>query len=911
MTHFTHTARALVTIAILGLAGAAAAQQTISAGSTTRGALTEGDPRDAEGRHYDVYVLRARTGQRFRITMTGEMPFDPLLQISGPNVSLENDDDSGLNSALELTAPSDGNYQIRATTYEAGMVGAYALAVTPLSGASQAQTPAPTQRTQNTQPGAPGQLPNMDDLPPEVWANMPDEVLAQLPPEWRARAMQARQAAAVAARGTAIAVGTPARAVLIRSEDIYSVTLRAGQQVHVTVTSDVFDTHLKIEGPNGFEDDNNNQYGEMYGAERNYRTDIQDSAIYLIPPVAGDYRIIVTNNEEDEQSGAYTLGVAELPRFSVGRDFSGELTSTDRKNFSDAFMDVFAYTGRAGETLNILMTTADFPPILSIVGPNGYSENTYGGDAELRATTLELTLPASGEYRIGFQAWRPQDVGSYRVQSSRGALAQAAQPRTTAARLPSDCNAAKRELDQQLVRIGLARGLQYSEVMMQRARAHLCLDNLAAADADYAAVVQANGGGSPDWTDAILSRIALAEMRGDTAGAQTLRTYMTRNIGLGGLRYGGRFEQYGHENYIIDPVDNLALLEFALMMELARGQPDQGVAILGARYQTIQGSGRRELAARVASLYTGYTSQAAAGVTDCNALLQMGVSYTLAGNAESGATTIRRALTDGRRYTERDGPRDFFCGNWRTGRGNNAGPVMMSGDVIDEGDVVLALAKSLIVAGQAREALTVLQEWSTIEPGDHHAAAATGSAYEVAGDAPRALEAWRNAMRVGANRFRNFEGGSIHEEAGDAFIRLGSPGDAAAAFERYGRIMQGFMEQNPNEEAEPWINSLFAQAAVSARLAAGNTREPLGCPTRRGAVDVSSYGITARTELGYESRAYFAYCQAWARQAGDTPDARRTLSQLLEFAQQRGADEVEVQRLVESSLEAAWASGGQ
>lgn len=100
----------------------------------TRGSLRRGDDRSREGSYVDTHTLTARRGQTITIDLQSD-DFDTYLSVQGGEGNqffVENDDfmESENRSQITMTAPSDGEYQIKVTSYEAGQEGKYRLTIT-------------------------------------------------------------------------------------------------------------------------------------------------------------------------------------------------------------------------------------------------------------------------------------------------------------------------------------------------------------------------------------------------------------------------------------------------------------------------------------------------------------------------------------------------------------------------------------------------------------------------------------------------------------------------------------------------------------------------------------------------------------------------------------------------------------
>jgi hypothetical protein len=106
----------------------------ISPGETLDGRLTESDSREADGSYRDAWTFRGRAGETFVITMRSE-DVDAFLHVgrmAGDEWELLESDDDGAgegDAEVTLTLPADGEYLIRAGTYDADETGAYTLSL--------------------------------------------------------------------------------------------------------------------------------------------------------------------------------------------------------------------------------------------------------------------------------------------------------------------------------------------------------------------------------------------------------------------------------------------------------------------------------------------------------------------------------------------------------------------------------------------------------------------------------------------------------------------------------------------------------------------------------------------------------------------------------------------------------------
>jgi hypothetical protein len=103
-----------------------------------------------------------------------------------------------------------------------------------------------------------------------------------------------------------------------------------------------------------------------------------------------------------------------------GRLLAGVLEEGDEKLGSGEFYDAWTFEGRAGDRVSLRMSSSAFDPYLMVEGPGGFSEQN--DDAATGATDagLELTLPATGTYRVKTTSFQAGEAGDYRLMMARG-----------------------------------------------------------------------------------------------------------------------------------------------------------------------------------------------------------------------------------------------------------------------------------------------------------------------------------------------------------------------------------------------------------------------------------------------------------------------------------------------------------
>ncbi len=127
-----YTGRYALNIAAERLPRDSVGNSTSTGGRITAGRTIEGSldfPSDS-----DWYRIRLTEGQsyRFALDASGESPIgDPLIRLrdaSGAELAVDDDGGDGLNSYLEFTAPTTGNYYVEASSFTGDATGGYTLA---------------------------------------------------------------------------------------------------------------------------------------------------------------------------------------------------------------------------------------------------------------------------------------------------------------------------------------------------------------------------------------------------------------------------------------------------------------------------------------------------------------------------------------------------------------------------------------------------------------------------------------------------------------------------------------------------------------------------------------------------------------------------------------------------------------
>ncbi|WP_309627678.1 PPC domain-containing protein [Brevundimonas sp.] len=306
---------------------------------------------------YNGYSFRAREGERFAITLESD-DFDPMVRVGrmargGGFEELARNDDSGaggLNSYLIFTAPSNGEYVIRAAPLDGTAEGDYELG------------------------------------------------LAEGPPPLVARP---------------IAIGDTVEASLDAGDggndsgqraDAYSFTGTAGQRIVVTMSSDAFDTYLELFA------DNADVEGGRYALDSDDDGAGEGTNSRLTYSLTADGQYVIEARAfTGEGEGAYTLSFEEaapLPApvaLTFGATVQGEIVAEDPRDDEGRGFDAYTLSGTAGNRIQLIMRSGDFDTYLQIGSPEGdfyVMASDDDGLGEGTDSRLNYIVPNDGEFIV-------------------------------------------------------------------------------------------------------------------------------------------------------------------------------------------------------------------------------------------------------------------------------------------------------------------------------------------------------------------------------------------------------------------------------------------------------------------------------------------------------------------------------
>ncbi len=216
-----------------------------------------------------------------------------------------------------------------------------------------------------------------------------------------------------------------------RFQNEHFVSLQRGSRVAITMQSPQFDTLLRVEPPTGDAVENDD-----------VSRDDLNSRVDFTAPIDGRYRIVATSYTPGT-AGAYTIQV------SAGAPGQGLMVTGANNNAPDAqtgpggtivpgtpvneyltpgdpssggrFVRAYRLDGRQGDMVTLRLTSTGFDPTLALIAPNGQRWNNDDTTPQDTNSTITMTLPTAGSYRVEVSSYRPGATGPFSLSYTSSA----------------------------------------------------------------------------------------------------------------------------------------------------------------------------------------------------------------------------------------------------------------------------------------------------------------------------------------------------------------------------------------------------------------------------------------------------------------------------------------------------------
>ena len=126
-----------------------------------------------------------------------------------------------------------------------------------------------------------------------------------------------------------------------------------------------------------------------------------------------------TANKSGEPPRRETPRRAERPArgaLEPGGTVSGQLTERDERRSGGQYQDSFTLAGRAGQRVELRLSSGDFDPLVTITGPGFQASNDDDAEQGSLNSRLEVTLPRNGTYTITATSYTPGATGTYLLE---------------------------------------------------------------------------------------------------------------------------------------------------------------------------------------------------------------------------------------------------------------------------------------------------------------------------------------------------------------------------------------------------------------------------------------------------------------------------------------------------------------
>lgn len=197
--------------------------------------------------------------------------------------------------------------------------------------------------------------------------------------------------------------------LLIGHWDIWEFEIDQPQNVTIRLRSSHFDPFLELYGPH-------DEQTPLYTDDDSGRG--RNATLYDIPlSETGRYRIYA-RSYKDEGEGAYRLSLEPNAGFVPSLANSQAISyNSSHTNTLKTEQDVYYFSGKAGDTLAILLNSPDFDTYLELLDANALllAENDDNG-RDKNSALINITLPADDTYFIVVASYLLDASGTYSLE---------------------------------------------------------------------------------------------------------------------------------------------------------------------------------------------------------------------------------------------------------------------------------------------------------------------------------------------------------------------------------------------------------------------------------------------------------------------------------------------------------------
>ena len=193
--------------------------------------------------------------------------------------------------------------------------------------------------------------------------------------------------------------GNFAGTITLGDLDLWTFTANAGDSINLRLGTTSFNGNLELYGPNG----------ALLGTAQNST----DTLITYTATSGGTFTVLVSSYNPTA-TGSYVLHLAQVPEafiipsgddggpMSNGGNFAGTISLGD--------LDLWTFSAKAGDTINLRLGTTSFNGKLELYGPNGALLSTTENSTD---DLISYTAASSGTFTVLVSSYNPTATGTY------------------------------------------------------------------------------------------------------------------------------------------------------------------------------------------------------------------------------------------------------------------------------------------------------------------------------------------------------------------------------------------------------------------------------------------------------------------------------------------------------------------
>ena len=199
----------------------------------------------------------------------------------------------------------------------------------------------------------------------------------------------------------------------------YSFEGRRGQRISVEMSSTSIDSYLILLSPQGQDLIQDDDSGGNGNAKLVYT--LREDGTYTVlansysSNETGPYALWLTTDSEPRSSSGVPISQEPSAISSFPIRTSGVLSMLSPTLEQDGSRyEEFVFNGEAGQRLMIMLESQEFDPYLFLVGPDGeVLEQNDDFSSDSLASGIEITLPATGQYRVLANSYESSGLGRF------------------------------------------------------------------------------------------------------------------------------------------------------------------------------------------------------------------------------------------------------------------------------------------------------------------------------------------------------------------------------------------------------------------------------------------------------------------------------------------------------------------